>query len=81
MFQEKDISVSGWFVFLLLSGIPGVNLLLWIILLVGEKTNKSLKNLMVLQLILVALGIVVYFLFFVLLIASFGSVSELSILM
>ena len=49
MFQEKDMSVGAWFAFYILSVIPFVNFVVWLVLLLGSKTNKSLKNLLVLQ--------------------------------
>jgi hypothetical protein len=70
MFQEQDVSVGAWFVFYILSAIPGVNVLVWLILLLGQNTNKSLKNLLVLQLILFVVAIVILILFWG---AIFGS--------
>ncbi len=63
MFQQNDISVGAWFVFTVLSAIPGVNVIVWLVLLLGEKTNKSLRNLLVLQLIFLIIGVVVMVLF------------------
>lgn len=73
MFQQQDVSVGSWFVFYFLSAIPGVNIVVWLVLLLGEKTNKSLKNLLVLQLILCAIGIVITILFWGVIFASFGT--------
>ena len=61
MFNELDVSKTAWFVFAILSMIPGVNLVLWIVLLVGADTNKSLKNYLVVQLIVGAIVMVLYF--------------------
>lgn len=70
MFQEKDMSVGAWFVFYILSVIPFVNIIVWLVLLLGSKTNKSLKNLLVLQVILVAIMIGFMILFWGTLVAS-----------
>lgn len=74
MFQQEDVSISAWFVFSVLSTIPGVNILVWLVLLLGSNTNKSLKNLLVLQLIFFVIGIVIVVLFWGMIIASFGTI-------
>lgn len=61
MFNELDVSKTAWFVFAILSSIPGVNLVFWIVLLLGVETNKSLKNYLVVQLIVGAVVLVLYF--------------------
>lgn len=59
MFQQKDITVGGWLLFLILSGIPFVNVIVWLVLLAGKDTNKSLKNLLKLELIIFVIMIVI----------------------
>ncbi|MFP4478646.1 MAG: hypothetical protein ACLFPM_04360 [Candidatus Izemoplasmatales bacterium] len=73
MFQERDISVGAWFVFFLISAIPLVNIIFWIILLVSPDTNQSLKNLLVLHLILAAVGILFFILFWGSIVAQMGA--------
>lgn len=73
MFQQNDVSVGAWFVFYFLSAIPVVNIVVWLVLLLGANTNKSLKNLLVFQLLMVAVGIGVVILFWGAIFASFGS--------
>lgn len=73
MFQEQNISVGGWFVFYVLSCIPGVNVIVWLVLLLSAQTNKSLKNLLVLQFIFAMVGVVLTIAFWGLIIASIGS--------
>lgn len=74
MFQQNDVSVSAWFVFTVLSAIPGVNVIVWLVLLLGANTNKSLKNLLILQLIFLVVGVVGLVLFWGMIIAYFGNV-------
>lgn len=74
MFQQNEVSVGAWFVFYFLSAIPGVNVVVWLVLLLGASTNKSLKNLLVFQLIMVVVGIVIVILFWSVIFASFGTV-------
>ena len=70
MFQNKDISVGEWFVFYFLSAIPGINLVVWLFLLLSGNTNKSLKNLLVLQVILAAVVLLGTILFWGIIIGS-----------
>ncbi len=74
MFQQEDVSVGAWFVFYFLSVIPVVNIVMWLVLLLGAQTNKSLKNLLVLQLILAVVAIAFTILFWGVLFSSVGSV-------
>jgi hypothetical protein len=75
MFNELEVSKGAWFVFFILSSIPGVNLIFWIVLLVGQDTNRSLKNLLVVQMIMAAVGVVLYFAVFAAMFAAMaGSV-------
>ena len=73
MFQQEDVSVGAWFVFSVLSALPGVNVVMWLVLLLGPNTNKSLKNLLVYQLILAVVAIVLVILFWSVIFASIGS--------
>lgn len=70
MFNEMEMSKGAWFVFFIISGIPFVNIIFWIVLLVGQDTNVSLKNYLVVQLIVAAVVVVLYFLFFAALFAG-----------
>lgn len=73
MFQQEDVSVGAWFVFSVLSALPVVNVVMWLVLLLGPNTNKSLKNLLVYQLILAVVAIVFVILFWGVIFASLGS--------
>jgi len=73
MFQQSDVSVGAWFVFSVLSAIPGINVIIWLVLLLGANTNKSLKNLLILQILLFVIGVVLLILFWSVIIAASGS--------
>jgi len=73
MFQQKNVSVSAWFIFYILSAIPVVNVVVWLVLLLGSNTNKSLQNLLKLQLILAVIGIIITILFWGTIFATLGS--------
>ena len=74
MFQQEEVSVGAWFVFYVLSAIPIVNIVVWLVLLLGASTNKSLKNLLVFQLLAVVVGTVIVILFWGVIFASIGTV-------
>lgn len=61
MFSRQDMGIFAWYMFFIISAVPVVNLLFWLILLFSRDTNRSLKNLLLGQLIL---GIVVVVLVF-----------------
>ena len=63
MFKDVDVSVGGWFVFSLLSGLPIINLIFWVVLLVDDETNTSLKNLLKFNLIMLVIGVVIMIMF------------------
>lgn len=39
MFQEQEVSVGAWFVFYILSAIPGVNVLVWLIFYIVARSK------------------------------------------
>lgn len=42
--QEKVVGVKKWVIVLILSMIPFLNIVIWIVWLASEKTNSNLKN-------------------------------------
>ena len=56
MFQNKVMSISDWFFFIVLMWIPIINLIVYILLLANPNTNPSLKNLLWLGVILIVVG-------------------------
>lgn len=70
MFQDIEVSKGAWFVFIILSAVPFVNIIFWIVLLLGTETNRSLKNYVVVNLIVGAVAVVLYFLVFAAMFAS-----------
>ena len=64
MFTNKDMSVSDWFLYYILMIIPFVNLAIFLIVLFSSNINRSLKNLIILQVLIVLIAAaVIYFLF------------------
>ena len=64
MFTNKDMSVSDWFLYYILMIIPFVNLAIFLIVLFSSNINRSLKNLIIFQVLIVLIAAaVIYFLF------------------
>lgn len=64
MFTNKDMSVGDWFLYYILMIIPFVNLAIFLIVLFSSNSNRSLKNLIILQVLIVLIAAaVIYFLF------------------
>lgn len=65
------MSVGSYVAVLLLSSIPIVNIICWIIWLVSPDTNKNKKNFIIANIIICAIGVVVTIIF-TLIIAAMG---------
>lgn len=58
MFAKKTIGVFDWIVYFILSVIPPINVVMWIILLFSRHTNKTLRNFILAQ---ITLGMIAIF--------------------
>lgn len=63
MFSKKDVGIGDWLVFWFLMAIPFVNVLVWLVLLLSSGTNKSIKNLLFAQVVVVILAIGIFMVF------------------
>lgn len=61
MFNKKDLAVLDWWLFFVLMAVPGLNLIIAIVLLVSERTNKTLKNYLVALVLPVVAIIILWF--------------------
>lgn len=60
MFTNKVMTVGNWLLYFLLMAIPLVNIIIIILILMDPQSNKSLKNLIITQLLLmVIVGILI----------------------
>ncbi len=53
MFEQRPMRVGDWFLYHLLMVIPLVNIIMYFVLLLSTQTNRSLKSLMIFQLIII----------------------------
>ena len=44
MFAKTHMTVGSWWLFFILMAIPGVNIVMFFVILLSGSTNKSLKN-------------------------------------
>jgi hypothetical protein len=63
MFTNKDMSVGDWFLYYILQFIPVVNIIVFLVVLFSSNSNKSLKNLLILQVILFIVWIAAFYFF------------------
>lgn len=61
MFTNKVMTVGNWLLYFLLMAIPLVNIIIIILILMDPQSNKSLKNLIITQLLLmVIIGLLIF---------------------
>jgi len=63
MYQREHLSVGDWIGYFIFMLMPGINVIVWIMLIRSKDTNKSLKSFMIAQFVIVALLIVAAFVF------------------
>ncbi len=63
MFTNKDMSIGDWFLYYVLQFIPVVNIIIFLIVLFSSNSNKSLKNLLILQVILFIVWLAAFYFF------------------
>lgn len=64
MFEKQDLSVIDWLLYTVLMVIPFVNIIVWIIVLSSPRANKTLKNYILAQFVLMALGLIIILMLF-----------------
>lgn len=64
MFISKELTVSDWFLYHILMLMPGVNVIVFFIALLSSSTNKTLRNMLIVELVFnLIIVTLVYFLF------------------
>ena len=62
--QEKVLGIKDWLKVLIIFMIPIVNIVMWIVWLVSEKTNLNLKNYLIASLILIVIFLLLWIILF-----------------
>lgn len=60
--NEKVLTVKDWIIIQIIMMIPIVNIIMWIKWLVSDKTNQNLKNFLIASLIMIVIGMIIWFL-------------------
>ena len=60
MFTNEHMSVGDWLLFSILSAIPVINILVWLVVLLSSNSNKSLKSLLLLNFLVIVVGIAIF---------------------
>ena len=63
MYQRQHLTVGDWIGYFIFMLMPGINVIIWIMLMRSKETNKSLKSFMIAQFAIMALLIVAAFVF------------------
>jgi hypothetical protein len=71
MFEKEQLTVGDWFLFHLIFAIPGVNIIVFVILLAGSNTNATLKSYMITNIIISAITIFLFATIFASIFAEF----------
>jgi hypothetical protein len=61
MFSRHEVTVGGWIAFWIVSSIPFVNFIFWLVLLFSGSTNKTLKNFLVAWIVVFIVYLVLFF--------------------
>ncbi|WP_279119502.1 hypothetical protein [Fusobacterium varium] len=62
--QEKVLGIKDWLKVLIIFMIPIVNIVMWIVWLVSEKTNLNLKNYLIASLTLIGIFLLLWIILF-----------------
>lgn len=57
MFNKQELTIGNWIIFWILMAIPFVNIILFFILLISDETNRTQKNMLWGELILLAIAL------------------------
>ncbi|ERT69450.1 hypothetical protein HMPREF0202_00647 [Cetobacterium somerae ATCC BAA-474] len=60
--NEKVLTVRDWIIIQIIMMIPIVNIIMWIKWLVSDKTNQNLKNFLIASLVMIVIGMIIWFL-------------------
>lgn len=60
--NEKVLTVKDWIIIQIIMMIPIVNIIMWIKWLVSDKTNQNLKNFLIASLVMLVIGMIIWFL-------------------
>ncbi|MCQ9627343.1 MAG: hypothetical protein ACRDAG_11290 [Cetobacterium somerae] len=60
--NEKVLTVKDWIIIQIIMMIPIVNIIMWIKWLVSDKTNQNLKNFLIASLVMIVIGMIIWFL-------------------
>jgi len=60
MFQNDDMSVFDWWLYWILMAIPIINVIVWLIILFSSSTNRSLRNMLWANLLVVIIIIALF---------------------
>ena len=63
MYQKEHLTIGDWIGYHIFMLMPGINIIVWIMLIQSKDTNKTLKSFMVAQFVILAMFIAAAFVF------------------
>lgn len=63
MYQREHLTIGDWIGYFIFMLMPGINIIVWIMLIRSNDTNKSLKSFMIAQFVILLMFIIVAFVF------------------
>lgn len=63
MYQRKHLTIGDWIGYHIFMMMPGINVIVWIMLMRNKDTNKSLKSFMIAQFVILVMFIIFFFVF------------------
>ena len=63
MYQRQHLTIGDWIGYFIFMLMPGINIIVWVMLIRSKDTNKSLKSFMIAQFAILALLVVAAFVF------------------
>ena len=63
MYQREHMTIGDWIGYFIFMLMPGVNIIVWIMLMRSKDTNKSLKSFMIAQFVILIMLAIAAFVF------------------
>ena len=63
MYQREHLTIGDWIGYHIFMLMPGINVIVWIMLMRSKDTNKTLKSFMIAQFVILAMFIIAAFVF------------------
>lgn len=63
MYQRQHLTIGDWIGYFIFMLMPGINIIVWIMLMRSKDTNKTLKSFMIAQFVILLMLVIAAFVF------------------